>query len=127
MCVYRNPDFPVPGITRYVFHRGGSRIRTYIIRMEKEQKEEVKENYPNLAKAPAYLNVAKFNINADLTTATDQQIETLVKEKLREIDKTSFNPDYTVERREKLYLVDTEDYRNPVFEAEMRIPQHLRG
>lgn len=95
--------------------------------MEKENRESVKEEYPNLAKAPIYLNVTKFNVNADLSTATDRQLKKLIQEKLKETTKSDLNPNYEVEKKEKLLLVPSDDRKDVIFEKTMIIPRHLRG
>lgn len=95
--------------------------------MEKENREEVKEEYPNLAQAPVYLNIKKFNINADLSTATDRQLKTLIEKKLGETRKADLNPEYDINRKEKILLVPRSDLNNVLFEKTMIIPRHLRG
>lgn len=101
-------------------------MATYRLRLKKEQREEVKQEYPGLAHSPVYLTVTKFDLDTDLTTATDRQIETLLQKILGDVNREEINPEYKIKEREEVVLIPRYDSHDKIFEKEIQIPEHLQ-
>lgn len=100
---------------------------TYIVNMEKEPPEKVKERMlDNCKNQLVYPNVTKFKLTVNLRHASKKQIKKLIRKELRKVKKEDLNSDYKVGEKETVQLIKDYNSKNPVFKEEINFPDHLR-
>lgn len=101
----------------------------YFLRVHKSQRPEVKEEYPNLAKNPVRIPLAVIETDRDISSLRDSEIEELIEKFIEK--KGLKTPDkYPLERKEKLYLIQSENPlggSDPVWSGKVKIPKQYRG
>lgn len=102
-------------------------MKSYYIRIQREQSEEVKRNYPNLAKHPKFISVAMLNTSYDLVEMKDSKVKKVLEKHLD--NKGMRTPeDYSWGKKETADVRYTDpDDKTEVFNGDVKIPERFRG
>lgn len=103
----------------------------YRIRVKKQNKDEVLEEYPNLT-APIWLTAKVISTKKDLSELKEKKIKKLIKSQLKKGMRT--NPDYPFEKKETVDIVPDEPKEEDesredraLFTGKIKIPKKYRG
>lgn len=102
----------------------------YFIQLEKPQTEEVKRKYPNLAKSPRYINLARLRAEVNLADVPDKKLKKVLKKRLKgELDEYSRKE--ALDKKETIRLNSAipkaeRDFDNPIWKGDLKIPKKHR-
>lgn len=73
------------------------------------------------------MNLTEFKDSRKLWYATEKQLKKVIEDELKKVNRSDVNQDFEFEEKENVYLLKDYEYKNPVFEGEVEIPENIRG